>query len=82
MDNTVSVIRERIARQGVSQDRVAQLAGYDRAALSRFLRGLRRPPQDFHFVMADALDALEAADRAADEARRRVLAEHGYEVAS
>lgn len=66
-------IRERITRSVVSQERVAQAAGYHPTALSRILRDLRPVPADFKQRIESALDALETAEVAAEEERRRVL---------
>ncbi len=49
--------------------------GIDRSLFSRYLRGLRKPPEDFEARLNATLDKLEAAEKAADEARERVLAE-------
>ena len=51
--------------------------GIDRSLLSRYLRGLRKPPEDFEARLNATLDRLEAAERAATEARERVLAGGG-----
>ena len=48
--------------------------GIDRSLLSRYLRGLRKPPEGFEARLNATLDRLEAAERAANEARERVLA--------
>ena len=70
-------VRTRIALNGVSQEGVAREAGYEPSLFSRILRGLRPEPDDFEARVTAALDRLEAAERAADEARRRVLAGEG-----
>ena len=67
-------IRIRIFQLGLTQERVARAAGYDVTLFSRILRGLRRKPEDFEARVNATLDRLEAAERAADEARARVLA--------
>ena len=67
--------RGRIARLGIPQERVALEMGIDRSLFSRYLRGLRKPPDDFEARLNATLDRLEAAERAANEARERVLAE-------
>ena len=66
-------IRERITRSVVSQERVAQAAGYHPTALSRILRDLRPVPPDFAERVTHVLDALETAEMVAEEARRKVL---------
>ena len=70
-------IRVRIARIGVTHRRVAATAGYDHTAFSRHLSGDRPPPCDFVERVSSALDVIEAAEMAADEARRRVLQRAG-----
>ena len=67
-------IRTRIFQLGISQERVARAAGYDPSLFSRILNGLRRTPEEFEERIHATLDRLEAAERAADEARQRVLA--------
>ncbi len=59
------------------QERVAVEMGIDRSLLSRYLRGLRKPPEDFEARLNATLSRLEAAERAAQEARERVLAGEG-----
>ena len=71
----MSDIAQRIALSGLTQDAVAAQAGIHPSALSRVLRGLRPPPQGFEKRVNAALDVLEAAERAAEEARSRVLAQ-------
>ena len=70
-------IRARIARIGVTHQRVATMAGYEPTAFSRHLSGYREPPVDFEERVTRVLDAVETAEMAADEARRRVLASAG-----
>ena len=67
-------IKVRITKLGTNQERVARAAGYDPSLFSRILNGLRPPPPDFEAKVTAALDRLEAAERAAEEARQRVLA--------
>ena len=69
-------IRRRVATSTVTQEAIAAEAGYDQTAFSRILRGLRKPPPDFEDRVYEAIDALECAEMAAEEARRRVLAQH------
>lgn len=70
-------IRGRIARIGVTHRRVAVLSGYDHTAFSRWLAGYRQPPKAFFEKVTQTLDALETAEMAADEARRKVLQRAG-----
>ena len=69
-------IRARIAQAGVTHRRVATLAGYHPTAFSRHISGDGPPPDDFIERVHEAIDVLECAEMAAEEARRRVLAEH------
>ena len=71
-----------LAALGIPQERIALELGIDRSLLSRYLRGLRKPPEGFMERLEATLDRLEAAERAADEARARVLAEAGPEGAA
>ena len=66
-------LRTRIRQSPFSQERVAITAGYDPALFSRYLRGLRKPPDDFEERVATALGRMETAEKAANEARARVL---------
>ena len=59
-----------------TQEAVAIQAGYEPTAFSRILRGLRKPPAGFEDRVYEAIDALECAEMAAEEARRRVLAKY------
>ena len=72
-------IKVRIARSGISQERVAIAAGFEPTLFSRILRGLRTTPNGFEARVSNALDRLEAAERAAEEARQRVLKGDGHE---
>ena len=67
-------IKLRIFELGIRQEQVAEEAGYDPTLFSRFLRGRRPPPPDFFEKVNAALDRLEAAKKAANEAWERVLA--------
>ena len=79
MSNVHSVPIERIQRRislsGLTREAVAVEAGIHPSVLSRVLRGLRPPPRDFESRVNAAIDRLVAAERAAQEARERVLAE-------
>ncbi len=67
-------IKLRIFELGIRQEQVAEEAGYDPTLFSRYLRGRRPPPADFFEKVNAALDRLEAAKKAANEAWERVLA--------
>ena len=71
----VDAIRARMAILGISQERFALAMGYERSAISRYLSGTRPMPEGFKERVTAALDLLEVAERAAAEARERVLAE-------
>ena len=66
-------IRARSAQLGFSQERVALEIGIDPTLFSRILNGLRRQPEGFEVRVMEALDRLERAEKAAQEARERVL---------
>lgn len=67
-------IRARIAAIGVRRGDVARALGIHPTALSAILNGRRTPPADFMERVTAALDLLAAAEKAATEARERVLA--------
>ena len=75
----MDAIRTRIFQLGISQERVALAAGYDPTLFSRILNGIRPAPPDFEVRVNATLDKLEAAEKAAQEARERVLAGEGVE---
>ena len=66
-------MRSRLAKLGVSQERVALAAGYEPSVFSRILRGLRPEPEDFERRVTAALDRLEEAELAAEKSRQKVL---------
>ena len=68
-------IRGRIAELGVRQADLADMLGMHETLLNAILRGRRPPPADFFEKVNAALDRLEAAEKAASEARERVLNE-------
>ena len=59
---------------GLTQERVALALGIDPSLLGRYLRGIRPMPEGFEARINATLDRLEAAERAANAARERVLA--------
>lgn len=67
-------IRGRIATIGVTHRRLAAQVGLSPAALSLILSGARPMPSGFAARIERALNTLAAAERAAAEARDRVLA--------
>lgn len=66
-------LRQRIRDASITQERLALQLGFDPSLFSRYLRGLRPAPDGFVARVAAALDQLERAEAAADEARQRVL---------
>ena len=66
-------IRARIAELGVRHAAVAHELGIHPTLLSTILNGHRTPPADFERRVTAALDRLERAERAAEQARQRVL---------
>ena len=71
----IAGLRGRVARSPLTQERFAKDLGIEPTLFSRILRGLRPMPEGFEARVTAALDRLEAAERAAQEARERVLAE-------
>ena len=66
--------RGRLAELGVSQQALADVLGIHPTALNHILKGRRRPGPDFEARVKAALALLERAERAAQDARQRVLA--------
>ena len=62
-----------MARVGLNQERLAREIGIHPSQITRYFRGDRVPPPDFEARVTAALDRLEAAEQAADEARAKVL---------
>ncbi len=73
----IAKFRGRMAEMGVTQQDLADALGINATQLNHILKGRRQPPPDFRDRAAVALDRLEAAEKAADEARERVLAGGG-----
>jgi len=68
-------LRGRLAESGIQNQVLASALGMDPSLLSAILRGRRAAPEGFEARVTAALDRLEAAEAAAEEARQRVLAE-------
>ncbi len=68
-------IKARMVRLGLSQERFARILGIHPSLLTRYFRGDRPPPPDFFEKANAALDLLEAAEKAAQEAKEKVLNE-------
>ena len=66
-------LHESIIRSPVSQERLALALGISPAFLSRLINGLRPMPEGMEARIHEALDRLERAERAASDARERVL---------
>lgn len=69
-----AALRSRMAVLRVSQADLAQQMGINATLLNHILNGRREPPSDFAERAEAALDLLAAAEKAAAEARERVLA--------
>ena len=74
-NSCINELRYRIFQSPVSQEQVARAVGMDPSPFSRVLRGRQNPPEGFIERVNAALDRLERAEAAAEEARQRVLAE-------
>ncbi|MCY3895659.1 MAG: helix-turn-helix transcriptional regulator [Chloroflexi bacterium] len=72
--NEIRKLRGRIAESGIRQQALASAMGMDPSALSAVLNERRRTPDGFVERTHAALERLEEAEAAADEARQRVLA--------
>lgn len=68
-------IRGRIAEVGCRQADIADCLGIHETLLNAILRGRRPMPSGMEARVHAALDRLEAAERAAQAARDKVLAE-------
>ena len=66
-------IRSRLAELRLSQHTLASTLGFSQTKLNLILNGHRQPPAGFEARAAAALDRLERAERAAAEARAKVL---------
>ena len=75
----VKKLRGRMAESGITQQDLADALGINATLLNHILKGRRQPPSDFEARVNATLDRLEAAERAATEARERVLAGEGVE---
>ena len=75
LTDRITRIRGRIAEVGCRQADIAQAIGINETLLNTYLRGRRSMPEGFEERVHATLDRLETAERAAQEARERVLAE-------
>ena len=67
-------VRARLARLGLSERKFAKLLGISQPTINARLNGDRRVPPGFEAQCIEALDVWEQAERAATEARAKVLA--------
>ena len=68
-------LRGRIAEVGVKRQDIALQMGISESLFSLYINGRRQPPENFEERVLAALDVLFEAQRAAQEAWDRVLAE-------
>ena len=73
MVTDLHAIRARLVRLGLSERKFAKLLGISQPTLNARLNGDRRVPAGFEAQCAEALDVWEEAERAATEARAKVL---------
>ena len=73
MVTCLHAIRVRLVRLGLSERKFATLLGISQPTLNARLNGYRRVPAGFEAQCVEALDVWEEAERAAAEARAKVL---------
>ena len=73
--SNIAKLRGRIAEAGLKRQDLAALLGFSETMFSLYLNGRRPAPPDFEANVYAAIDRLETAEKAAQEARERVLAE-------
>ena len=73
--NGTKRLRGRIAEAGIRRQDIAAQMGYSETMFSLFINGRRPTPEGFEERVLAVVDMLERAERAAQEARERVLAE-------
>ncbi len=73
-NSEIAGIRAELARSGVTQARLARLAGCHPSHLNRVLRGHCPPSAGFLDSLRRTIDLCARAEEAAEEARERVLA--------
>ena len=71
----IRALRGRIAESQIKRRDIARVLCLSESALSMYLRGLRPMPKGMEEQILEALDLLERAECAAQEARERVLSE-------
>lgn len=67
-------LKVELARRGLTQAPVAEVLGLSPTTFRCYILGYRPLPAGFRKRFAAALDLVERAEMAADEARRKVLA--------
>ena len=67
-------LKVELARRGLNQAPVAEVLGLSAAMFRSYVQGRRPLPAGFRTRFDAALDLVERAEAAADEARRQVLA--------
>ncbi len=75
----IAKLRGRLAELGITQQDLADALGINATLLNHILKRRRKPPEGFEACVNATLDRLEAAEKAAEEARERVLAGEGVE---
>ena len=76
---TIERLRGRMAEAGIRRQDVAAALGYSETMFSLFINGKRTAPPGFETRVVSALDRLDVAGRAAQEAWDRALAEESAE---
>ena len=71
----VKRLRVRLFELGVTQQDLADLLGINPTLLNHILKGRRPPPPGFFEKANAALDRLERAEKAGQEAKEKVLNE-------
>ena len=73
--SNISRLRGRMAEVGIRRQDIAAQLGYGESLFSLYINSRRPAPEGFEERVQAALDLLEQADRAAKEARDKVLAQ-------
>ncbi len=67
-------LKVELARRGLTQASVAEVLGLSATTFRSYIQGYRPLPSGFRERFEAALELVERAERAAEEARRQVLA--------
>ena len=73
MEKSMKRLKIRIVQAGSTQGRLGVAMGIDPGMISRIMAGLRAAPPDFEKNAIKTLKLLEQAQKAADDARLRVM---------